>query len=291
MDYLASMRAALAYIEAHLREEISMEDVAAVAGFSPYHFHRLFSSIIGDSLMAYIRKRRFAKATYDLIHTEQRILDIALEYGFESQESFTRSFKKKLGITPGRYRREGRHYAVYQSEPAAAHELPANQGGILVEANIVNKPEFYVIGLEIPAMSIACAEDMVKNNEQIPELWEQFNPRVGEIKNRTDLSTFYGVCIPADDAKFSYMAAVEVSSLEEVPDGMIGYTIPAQQYAVFTHRGPVWTIQDTMQQIYGSWLPQTGYEFAKAPDLEVYGEKFMGPANADSEMEICVAIK
>ncbi|QPQ31222.1 helix-turn-helix transcriptional regulator [Lysinibacillus sp. JNUCC 51] len=93
------------WIESHLHEQISADDIDAVSGFSRYHFHRVFQTSVGMSVTEYIRMRRLANAASILLHTNERIIDITFYYQFESQESFTRAFKKLYGLPPGQYRK------------------------------------------------------------------------------------------------------------------------------------------------------------------------------------------
>ncbi len=104
-QYDRAIQRAIEWIEARLHEEISADDVADRASFSKYHFHRIFQARVGMSITAYIRMRRLANAAVALIHTNVRILDMAMDYRFESQEAFTRAFKKMYRLPPGQYRK------------------------------------------------------------------------------------------------------------------------------------------------------------------------------------------
>lgn len=94
----------LQFIEQHLTSELSLDGVAEHMAISKYHFHRLFHSFVGSPFASYVRKRRLSNAASELLTTKRRILDIALDYQFESQEAFTRAFKKMFQMTPGQYR-------------------------------------------------------------------------------------------------------------------------------------------------------------------------------------------
>ncbi len=107
MDHLQQLQRAVDYIEDHLSEEIKTDEVAKIAGYSRWHFQIVFSATVGDSIKEYIRKRRLTLAMTELGTTDKRILDIALDAGFESQESFTRAFKNMFGKNPGEARKEG----------------------------------------------------------------------------------------------------------------------------------------------------------------------------------------
>lgn len=105
MSYEPIMKRTLHYIETNLSEDLSLGVIASFAGFSKYHFHRIFHQSIGMKVMEYVRKRRIANAASLLIHSDEKIIDIAFYYHFESQESFTRSFKKVYQLPPGQYRK------------------------------------------------------------------------------------------------------------------------------------------------------------------------------------------
>src|SRR5271170_7821526 len=105
MDYRERITAAVDYIEDNLFEEISAGVVAAQIGFSEYHFHRIFQGMLGESVAGYIRKRRLSEAAVSLKSSTKPILELAIMSGFESQESFTRAFKKMFGVSPNQYRK------------------------------------------------------------------------------------------------------------------------------------------------------------------------------------------
>lgn len=104
MKYEWVIQKTIHWIESHLHEQISVNDIDHITGFSKYHFHRIFQNSVGMSVSEYIRMRRLANAASTLLYTNERIIDIAVYYQFESQESFTRAFKKQYKLPPGRYR-------------------------------------------------------------------------------------------------------------------------------------------------------------------------------------------
>ena len=108
MGYMHPINCAIDYIEANLTQEIDLSEVAAAAGYSPFHFSRLFRATTGETLGSYIRKRRLSEAARQLLISRRRILDIALDHQFCSQAAFTRAFRATFGISPGAYRKRGR---------------------------------------------------------------------------------------------------------------------------------------------------------------------------------------
>ncbi|WP_042473209.1 helix-turn-helix transcriptional regulator [Bacillus ndiopicus] len=105
MKYEWVIQKTITWVESHLHEQISANDIDEVTGFSKYHFHRIFQSSVGMSVSEYIRMRRLTNAASTLLNTDERIIDLAFYYQFESQESFTRAFKKLYGLPPGQYRK------------------------------------------------------------------------------------------------------------------------------------------------------------------------------------------
>jgi AraC-like DNA-binding protein len=108
MEPIEPINRAINYIEGNLTEAISLEEVSAAAGYSLFHFSRLFLDLIGETPGDYIRKRRLSEAARELVNSRKRILDIALDYQFQSQEAFSRSFKRLFRASPGTYRKRRR---------------------------------------------------------------------------------------------------------------------------------------------------------------------------------------
>lgn len=286
MRYYEGIQKAIDYIEENLKKQISLEDIAKVVGFSMYHFHRIFKMYVGESVSEYIRRRRLSRAANDLLQTEAKIVDIALEYQYETHESFTKAFKKMFHVTPELYRKNKQRVLIREKHRITDKKLVYLYGGISMEPKVVVKDEFTVVGL-------TCSTTLKENI--IPALWEEFNSRVGEIKNRTSPNLYIGVsqfsANPVDEV-FTYMAGVPVESVDEIPEGMVCKTIPKQEYVVVTHKGKLDTLGNAFDYIYGTWLPKSGYELIEADDFEVYDdERFLGADNEESEVDIYIPIK
>ena len=155
----------------------------------------------------------------------------------------------------------------------------------IMKPKIVKKPAMTVVGMAYQGKN---------ENQEIPAMWGEFNPRMNEIKNITGNQCF-GACFSdiegAAEGEFEYVACFEVTDASEVPAGMVVRTVPAYTYAVFTHVGKLATLPDTYQYIYTTWLPQAGVELHPDKfDMELYDEHFK-PDTDDSEIDILVAIK
>ncbi len=278
---------AIEFIESKLDQLLSTEMVASHVGFSPYYFHRLFTGVLGESVAEYIRKRRLSEAAQLVHSTDKPLLDIALAYGFDSQEVFTRAFKKMFGITPGRYR-SLRPMAPYPEKFKATWEMLEHlQGGLTMQPKIVTREKECVIG-----MGGAFQQG---DSQSIGKLWERFQPRMPAIKKSRPYAV--GVCSPSHPQipinspdQFAYIAALPVEAITDVPTGMVGTELSAGRYAVFTHKGPITEIMHTLNYIWGTWLPKGEYERREAPDFELYDERF-NPTSADSEFDFYVPIK
>ena len=301
MDHIARVQRAVDFIEAHLREDLPTEAIARVAGFSMWHFQRIFGSVVGDTLKDSVRKRRLTCALQELTSTDRRILDIALDFQFESQEAFTRAFKGAFGVNPGRCKRQVKAgqenlLPLLAGKPKITIEyLDHLYRGITMHPKFVMTQEKKVIGMNTRFISIMSPE---RNNFDIlPKLWRDYLARSREITSR--LSPFnIGVCEQVPEGARTrptpdeclYMAGAEVKNFDLVPDGMMTKVIPAGRYAVFTHKGQLETLEHTMNYIYGSWLPKSGEELRDAPDLEIYGERFKY-GQEDSEVDLYIPIR
>ncbi len=148
----------------------------------------------------------------------------------------------------------------------------------------VSRDQFYVVGMEYIGKN---------ENEEVSVLWNNFIPRSSEIANACEPGVFYGVCSRIEnspDGSWSYVAGVEVSCLDEIPEGMVGRTVPRSTYAVFVHRGHLAALGATWSGIYHEWLPNSGYRPAADWAFECYDERF-DAHSPFSELDVFVPIK
>ncbi|GAE26828.1 transcriptional regulator [Halalkalibacter wakoensis JCM 9140] len=123
-QYVKAVQRSISYMEEHVKEAMSAEKIAEHVAYSPFHFHRIFQSVTGMSLTEYMRRRRLTHAAYDLVMTDQKIIDIAVNYHFSSQESFTRAFKQLFHISPAKYRRFTRNLMFKKEEMPLDNIMP-----------------------------------------------------------------------------------------------------------------------------------------------------------------------
>ncbi len=254
----------IAYIEKNMYEPITIHDIAREAQYSTYHFCRMFRSLIGDSPKEYLRKRRLTIAAERLVKEETSILDIALDCQFGSHAAFTRSFKQLFKVSPNQYREKADPFRLIYKDQFSPHMLHHLQNRIIMEPEIITRPEMKVVGT---------THKYQEDDLNIEMLWFDFQHKVNQVRNRIGNDAFgiYEEYFETDDSiGFSYICSVEVSDFDYVPEGMISRIIPEQMYAVFRHNGPLSFLPETLKYIWGSWLPKSNYKYDEKPDFELY---------------------
>ncbi len=282
-DLLRRLERGIDYVERHLSTSIQLGQVAKHAALSQYHFHRLFRARFGVPVIEYVRCRRLTIAADRLVKSEVRILDLALEVGFESQAAFSRAFLKMYGTSPAKFRRQGKLLpwkSVFKLSDDVLNQL---KKGSEMESRRMKKGKFWVAGL---AKTFSA-----ESRREIPELWDRFVPQMKRFAERKDANSF-GICdgSECDNGEFDYMAGVEVDDPKKIPPGWIAKEIPAGDYLVFTHLGPISQFTKTVDYLWGTWLPNSKHKLRKAPDLEIYTARFIGESPA-SEVEIWVPVE
>lgn len=293
LDYFDRVQKSIDFIESQLTEAIELDDIAKEAYFSLFHFHRIFHALVGDSAKEYIRKRRMSLAGRELATSKIKVIDVALKYGYETPEAFTKAFKKFHGITPLLCRKSG---SFHFREKAFVHifESELLKGGLIMNYKIVEKESFKIIGRELRVRN-----DNGDNLRLIPLFWERCHKegmwqeveRMPNVINK-DEQACMGMCMDFYGINtFSYLICVEVSNLDTIPHKMVAKIIPAQKYAVFTAKGKMpEAIQQTWKDIYQKWLPTSGLERTDGPDFEYY-DKRSKVNDEKSEVDIYIPIK
>ncbi len=286
--YLGCIQRGVDYIEARLDEDVPLANVAAEAGLSQWHFQRIFKALTGDTLKAYIRSRRLAMALDRLLTTQLRVLDVAVLAGFESQEAFGRAFKQAFGLTPQQYRRLGRKNLLMKKLQIDADYLQHLRHNVSTEPEIYEQPRMTLVGLRTVFYSV----DSEKNNigAQLPPLWQAFLPRLQDVAHGVP-DRCYGVVRQEseDSDRLEYHAAIEVSQVDALPQGMVSLEVPAAAYAKFTHRGPAQHVDRTVSYVYSTWLAQSGRRHTYGPDLEIYGADYH-PTSVDSLFHYAIPV-
>lgn len=286
----ASFLATIDYIEENLLERpLSLHDVAGRAGFSPHYFSRLFRVLTGEPLGAYVRGRRLTLAADALAAGDPvELIELAFRCQYDSQEAFTRAFKRQFGITPGQCRRSPPPFRMSWRRRLDADTVTHLQEVIDMEAQVRQIGPIHIAGLRD-------VFDAATKHE-IPELWHRFVPRIDEIDGVVDGTTFgVNLCEDLDGDRFAYVAGVELDAPgHSLADDLVALTIPSARYAIFRQlvgEGSLHEkIQRSLRWILGTWLPDSPYEMARTPDFERYPADF-DPADPKSSLEIYIPLE
>lgn len=283
MEWMKTIGDTINYIEDHILDEIDIGEIGRRENISPIYLQKGFTMLCGYTLGEYIRNRRLTLAGRDVLFTDATILDIALKYGYDSQDSFTKAFHRFHGILPSTARKEARALKTF----APLRISISLKGGFPMDFRIERKEEFTVL-----ANSRLFDYDAPK--DRIPAFWgEHFEKGLGRF-----VMGEYGICIDTDlkGDKFEYLIADKYDGKKEVMDGLKTLTIPAFDWAVFTSIGPVpETLQSLNDRIFSEWLPsERCYEIAAGYSVEYYDDPTKyegGMRNPKYKCEIWIPVK
>ncbi len=286
--HLEQVRAGVDFVEARLDTDFALRDVSRAAAMSHWHFQRIFRALTGETLMTYVRARRMANALDRLLRSGDRILDVAIGAGFDSQEAFTRAFKQQFAMTPGEYRRLGDKSLFLQKAAIDEAYLRHIGTGTSLEPRIEVRPRMLLIGMRTEFFGRESERNDI--GDKLPPLWDAFMSRAGEVADAVE-PWYYGVVQPArhDDDLLVYHAAVEVLGGAAPPDEMTGLALPEGLYAHFTHRGPAADVDHTVNYAYSTWLLQSDRRHTFGPDIEIYGPGYH-PTSPDSVFDYALPI-
>lgn len=285
MRWTESISEAISFIEENITEEITIEDIAKHVHISPFYFQNGFSMLCNFTVGEYIRCRSLALAGSEIAAHDDRIIDVALKYGYDSPDSFTKAFVRFHGSTPSTVRKEG---ASIKSFAPLSIKFTL-EGGYSMDYRIVEKEEFTVVGLSRKFK-------YVEATSEVPKLWVEFH---GMAEGK-QICPLYG--INADESmkgdEFEYLIADNYNPAMDIPEGFVTKVIPKFTWAVFVCKGPMpQTMQGVNKKIYTEWLPNCKeYEIAAGYCIEMYEdptkyEKGTQDANYYSELWIPVKKK
>ncbi len=284
MDWIERMNLAIADIEAHLTDEIDYDRLGRIACCSAYHFQRLFAYMAGVPLSEYVRRRRMSLAAVDLQGGES-VLDVALKYGYQSPTAFNRAFRSVHGLAPSAVRGG----VSVKSFPPLTLKIIV-KGVEELNYRIETKAPFRIVGVSVPL-----ANDMEANFQNVPGKWDEVASD-GTLERLVSLMApsegaptgdapvgILGVCRCEDGTPWRYYIAV--ASTREA-EGLEELTVPAATWAIFPGEGTFRSIQELERRVLTEWLPTSGYEYADAPDVEVY----MTPDPANARFEVWIPV-
>lgn len=288
MDWITGIQRAIDYIEANLTQEIDYEEAAKQAYSSFFHFQRVFSILCGYTVGDYVRMRRLSLAAEELGHTDRKIIDIALKYGYDSPESFSRAFVRFHAVTPS----AARHGANVKSFSRLSVKLILDGGNfmdyrvekkdsikLICKKKHVAKPQGYTATADISAFWGECTADGTMERLMRYARFDNFHGILGIcFSNEMSGGGFpYGIGAEYNGEK------IDKTEFELVE-------IPARTYAVFTCQGKMPdAFKETYKKILSEFFPQcTAYEYGNGIELEVYPSADVSNPNYTCEIWIAV---
>jgi AraC family transcriptional regulator len=280
-DYTERILRVLLHIQRNLGEDLALDSLASIAAFSPYHFHRIFRGMVGESVRGHVRRLRLERAATQLKLSDLPVTRIALDAGYETHESFTRAFREMFGVSPTGFRAgsgalpggEAPSGVHYRDDGNLEEFEPILTGGRNMEVKIVHQEPQRVAFVR-----------HVGPYDQCGRAWEKLCEWAGPQGYLGAGTRFLGLCHDDPEItppeKIRYDACITVDESFE-SEGEIGVQeVEGGDYAMTTHFGPYSGLGDTYALLLGQWVPRHGRQMRPAPSFEVY---FNDPGETDPE--------
>ncbi len=265
MNYLVEIQKAINYIEENLEEDIDYEKVAKEIGMSSFYFHRIFSAIVGISPAGYIRNRRLTCAAESLSRNDISILKMAIKYGFESNESFSRAFVKFHGITPKQAKKKGTQLKVFSKIKLSL----TIEGGSIMNYRIEKREAFKI-------EAIVRKFNLQTSKQEIPKFWDEIkeSKKLDEISKDASKCVM-GICLGESQAQnFNYGIGAELEKDEEKMRETEIIEVPESLWVVFQCEGQkAEDINELWQKIYKEYFVTSEYKQSMDIDFELYDSK------------------
>ena len=266
--WIEGFQESIDFIERNLTDELDIEVIAAKAALSPFYYQRIFGALCGVTVGEYIRARRMTLAAQELSRKDMKVIDVAVKYGYDSPDSFTKAFQKFHGITPSQARESGASLRSF----APLHIKITMEGGTMLDYRIVEKAPFTIVGVKRPFNSET-------SYQEIPKFWDEW---LAQGEDRSIKGTF-GVCLDMRGKDFDYWIADLYFPWEDIPEGCETRVIPGSYWAQFPCK--MSNLQDVNTKIWSEWLPALqGYKLMGEYDIEVY----LPPEEGSDEMSVYI---
>ncbi|HEY3296761.1 MAG TPA: AraC family transcriptional regulator [bacterium] len=270
-DYKERMLRVLVHIQNHLDEAVSLDDLASIANFSPFHFHRVFRGMLGEGVMEHCRRLRLERAAQRLKQSEEQVTAIAFEAGYETLDAFIRAFRMRFGMPPTEFRKDCA--AKIQSLPSGIgyHPQtvlqdfePIRKGVLEMDVNVRNVPPMKVVFVRVNG----------PYTQSAGQAWGKLCSWAGRKGLMRSQPVLIGIShddpeiTPPDKVRYDACLVVQQ---EVEPEGDFGVQeLGGGDYAITMHKGPYERLGETYSYLCGQWAPQNGYRLRSLPPFEIY---------------------
>ncbi|WP_221073917.1 AraC family transcriptional regulator [Agarivorans aestuarii] len=272
----------LAFIHQNIEQSMSVHDLAAQSCWSRWQLQRIFQELTNKNLAKYVREQKLSRAAEQLLDGKMRVTDIALQYGFNSEVSFSRAFKQHFGLAPGAYKRRGDCQGI--SAPMVLMDNPRSQTQRMIEVRIESRPAFKVYGVagQIDNLYTPQADFKLK----VPSLWRSFHqlyPMQSEgLTGVVDTLNIHA------SGKLNYLAGSQ--QISDASEQLQCWNVPQQLYAIVSHTGLIQDLAATIDWFIHQWLPESEYQGVDGYELECYPENYQ-PQSPSATMEYFLPIQ
>jgi AraC family transcriptional regulator len=271
-DYLDRIRRVLRFVQEHLDDDVSPAALARVANLSTFHFHRIFSGLVGESLAEHVRRLRLERAAGELRRTDSRVIDVALGAGYDAHEPFTRAFHAHFGVTPSEWRSVAEPFAVpgalcgvhYGTDDAVSRFVAMPEGFMMIDVQIESHPAQRLLAL-------AHSGDFMRIGPVFKRLLAIARSRGLAGPETPTIGIYYDdAAVTPVEALRSHACIAVPLTLTAAPDGLELIDLPEGDVAVGVHRGPYERLEESYRWLFGEWLPSSGREADDRPCYETY---------------------
>lgn len=293
-DYLDRIRRVLRFVQVHLDEPLTPDRLAAVANLSMYHFHRIFSGLVGESLSEYVRRMRLERAAGELVRTDQQVVDIALRAGYDAHEPFTRAFRGHFGVPPSAFRKTAEPLAFpsalcgvhFGPDEAVSRFVPLQEDSHMIDVRIDTLPTRRLLAFAHHG-----------DYQGIGACFDRVFAAAGALgllgPDTVALGIYYGDpdITPVEELRSHACVSIpDARMLDTLPEGFELLTLDGGEFAIGIHKGPYRTLHESYRWLFGQWLPSSGREPANVPVHEIYVNDKESVPEAELITHICLPL-
>jgi AraC family transcriptional regulator len=275
MTYDQRLERVAQYIEKHLADSFDLNTLSDIAHLSPYHFHRIYHAIAGETIASTVKRLRLHRAAGYLVQTSMGIAEIAKRTGYQNVQSFTRIFKTEFDLPPAQYRKQGSHTRFQATTPTST---------LSRDVSILEFAPMSGVGLEHRGSYL-----MIKRSFEAVYRWVQANGLSDTITGVIGIYEDDPFAVP--EAQLRSRACLILSDSISVQLPMMPVNLAGGLCAVLRHQGPYADMRLAYQWLYGQWLPRSGYLVADAPVFEVYLNHPRDTKPTDLLVDICLPLQ